>query len=878
MSLFPAYSPNVLTENKDDEQVRWESDPPSETNDVMEAELLASDVEEETVSRRVETIPASNDDFYVDCKMDCGNLRVSTLYYPGRPQYESSTRRLDEGRQSGKERKARRRYFRKRVPDDPDTAAVAERASAYRRLLDDSPHDVSLWERYIDFMERCASEKEAVEAVELAVAKAGGSRELRTRMYAALRRTLPSQPYAERLRNSLAKERDMNIRLELWLELMRAVGSAAEGGVQAVTSVVGAALNDTRNMHSAYADLLYEYGVYIRSGGLWEQLVQLIELVAAMNFPRGPFPPPRDHELERRAELRLRDIEDKAIDSGLPLSAVWVRVEKARGAAHWRPCVSGGVAGSVVDDGGDPQRTPLPHDVAELLLPVVDPHQLFRLSVRLLMLAKVPLVCGNGWSGRGSLGCRWECVEELLPLLSEARTMHEQHAAHAKPAHAQRLLALFLDPPHYFTDEYGYLTWVTALWEGACEWSSGLHRTALLCWRLRWLRALVMVADGGGDADSGAEVQRMRNDGRSLLRRLAGSAPLPFAEWARLERAVGGTTGAVRAARHALRAALTDHDTPHHHILYIARVVCEVGDGDGRPGDVGLPALIAAVLRRPDLIDATPQPADVEQALRHCEEQCELLERGFESDNGRAEADELETLMPSVAEWGAVRALLAPPARRAAILSQLLANPYTGGSATAGRYWEQSACACTATTRSSATARALVQHSPHTYYLAVAGAGAPLWARAGLPADRAAPLPGGVAAFASLLPALFRAIDSNWAPLESEVFARGARRVLTERVGCGALGAALRLEAEGHAARPRLPHALYAALAAAPQHKWLYVRGAVWCGGEAGALADSLLEKLLRLHALPHELEPLEPQKPVPADRTQTETQRAQQP
>lgn len=36
--------------------------------------------------------------------------------------------------------------------------------------------------------------------------------------------------------------------------------------------------------------------------------------------------------------------------------------------------------------------------------------------------------------------------------------------------------------------------------------------------------------------------------------------------------------------------------------------------------------------------------------------------------------------------------------------------------------------------------------------------------------------------------------------------------------------------------------------------QWLYVRGAAWCGGEAAALADALLERALRLHALPDEL------------------------
>lgn len=59
----------------------------------MEAELLASDTEDDpktnvhTVSKPERNHDKSdNDEFYVDCKMDFGNIRVSTLYYPGRPQ------------------------------------------------------------------------------------------------------------------------------------------------------------------------------------------------------------------------------------------------------------------------------------------------------------------------------------------------------------------------------------------------------------------------------------------------------------------------------------------------------------------------------------------------------------------------------------------------------------------------------------------------------------------------------------------------------------------------------------------------------------------------------------------------------------------------
>ncbi|XP_013173154.1 PREDICTED: uncharacterized protein LOC106121871 [Papilio xuthus] len=534
MALFPAYSAKSLEEG-DGDGARW----PLENDDALEEELLASDTEEEMdTPPETEAEPSKNDNYYVDCKSDNGNRRVSTLYYPGRPQYERSSHRLGDTGGEGGQRTRPRRYFRQHLPESTDNRSeVHERAMGLRQSLDDAPLDTGLWERYIDFMETYGGEKDVMDAVELAMHKNRKSRRVRMRWYAALRRTLPPQPYAERLRECLTKEQDMNMRLELWLQLMQASGAAADIG--AVTSLASAALHDTRALPRAYTDIFYAYGVWVRAAGLWEQLVQLIELVAAMNFPRAAFPPPRDLARERCREMKLRNIEDKIIESGLPLPTVWVRVERARAAAHWRPYLppgkeeagpSGEGAGPgpeeacPLDDGGDPQRTPLPHDVAELLQPIVDPHQLFRLSVRLLMLAKVPLLCGSGWSVRGAYGAggEFECGEELLGVLSTARALPPRHAAYITSDIAQRILALFVDPPHYFTDEYGYLTWVNSLWEACCAWACGERRTALLCWRLRWLRALLLAAHAGSapaatgadSATADAEIRRMRADAK----------------------------------------------------------------------------------------------------------------------------------------------------------------------------------------------------------------------------------------------------------------------------------------------------------------------------------------------------------------------------
>ncbi|KPI95902.1 hypothetical protein RR46_11615 [Papilio xuthus] len=297
-----------------------------------------------------------------------------------------------------------------------------------------------------------------------------------------------------------------------------------------------------------------------------------------------------------------------------------------------------------------------------------------------------------------------------------------------------------------------------------------------------------------------------------------------------------------------------------------------VGTTEGQPGLLGVTSLVAAVLRRADLLVCGAKQQDLANALSICEEKCNELQREYEevelgrgAGAGAADAfveDELEVLLPAAAEWGAVRALLYSPWHRARVLTSLIGQPYTGESAAGARFWEQQATSLAVASGSAAVARALAQYCPHSHYLNIVGSCAPLWAQAGVLRRLGGVAVRGVAALAALLPALVRALHSNWAPKESEALCRCVRRVLSAEAamavaGCGVVGALLRLEAEGHAARPRLPHALYAALDLAPQHKWLYVRGAAWCGGEAAGLADALLDKMLRLHALPHELQPL---------------------
>ncbi|XP_041975729.1 uncharacterized protein LOC121730653 [Aricia agestis] len=853
MALFPAYlsvSEEDRKNNGSNTLLSWkDEDLPSEA---VESQLLASDTDEESekyvqnnaqIMSNIKAVPSKCDEYYLDSICDYGNLNVSTLYYPGRPEYYCKKGKID----CKKNKRYVRRYYTSYIPHESDATAVTQRADAYQLLLAQNPQDVALWEKFIDFQEVCGSAESALAAAEQAAERVPGSAVLLQRLLDALEAALPPRELLGRLRALLAAEPRPEARLPLWERLLAALGGDPAADADAATAAAAAALADTRAALAAYPRLLYAAGLQLRAAGLWERLVLLLELAVAMNLPTlGPapaFPPPFDPEAYARAELRLQEIEDEATASGLPLSAVWVRVERARAAAHWRPAPAG-------PPPADPQRAPPPHLLADLLRPLAGPP--LPLAARLLRLAKVPPLPVTDWAARALGPPPLDCAEEMLPLLAAAADLPPAHPARAAPAVARRLLALALDPPHYFSDEWGHLSWTEALWDACCAATTGAARGALLAWRLRWLRAHLLLTEEDG-AGRG-ERARVRSAARAALRRLRCSDPLVVAELARLELLAEGGAAAARTARLALRSAIAS--CPVEHAIYVARVVGEV------ESDAGEGALVYAVLgRATDAPPSPPAPADRVAALQRCEERCAELERRWAAGEGAGadeEAGEEWALLPGAGEWARARAALADPRRRRRLLAALLAAA-PAAPPPAARYYEEAAealvRAAAAEGRAAVVARAVAPLYPNNAYLAVAEAGAPLWAMGELSAEaraRALAGGGGLRPLAGALPALLRALTDagGWGAAarvlrRATVGARGAR--------AGALVWALRLEAEARAGCGAGGGAACAA-AARPGHKWLYVRGAALCGADAPALEDAILERRLRLHALRDEL------------------------
>lgn len=80
----------------------------------------------------------------------------------------------------------------------------------------------------------------------------------------------------------------------------------------------------------------------------------------------------------------VEELEDDILSCGLPIYALWLRLEKLRQRVHWYPVSDA--------DCDDPQRVVLPTDVTDFVRPITSSTLTLRLVVITMFLLKVPLI------------------------------------------------------------------------------------------------------------------------------------------------------------------------------------------------------------------------------------------------------------------------------------------------------------------------------------------------------------------------------------------------------------------------------------------------------------------------------------------------------
>ncbi|XP_054262379.1 nuclear exosome regulator NRDE2 isoform X2 [Macrosteles quadrilineatus] len=356
-----------------------------------------------------------NDRFYEDKIQDKGNFLVDTLYRPAIPRYNKYNQYFKIyklRKKTIKKYKKHKRYYlvqlikREASLDSEDSFSKEEELSKitkdFNQKLAETPSDIETWLDYVRFQNTVLDFEKTYRS-----GSVGGTHVMSQRQLAILERALQHNPANPRL---------LTMRLQL-LELTLPPDQVADECSRALVQDPGcvplwrALIRTSRNnmalcvapavlqqfskalsrlgqlrvhrppgfIEKDILNLMLECGLFLQQAGLWEQLITLLQMYLSLSLTAsGQFTLPAQPQ-----ENQTREQEDLILSSGLPLSVLWLRIEKLRAAYHYLPSANAGA---------DPQRVVFSEDLAGLVQPVMGEELQLQLVAVVFNLLKIPLL------------------------------------------------------------------------------------------------------------------------------------------------------------------------------------------------------------------------------------------------------------------------------------------------------------------------------------------------------------------------------------------------------------------------------------------------------------------------------------------------------
>ncbi|GLG93140.1 CN102 protein [Gryllus bimaculatus] len=239
-------------------------------------------------------------------------------------------------------------------------------------------------------------------------------------------------------------------------------------------------------MESGILDLLLECGLYLRQAGLWEQLWTLLRIYLELNLAQP------DSDLFKSSisvpEDLITDLEETVLNSQLPLPELWYRIEKLREAAHWLPWSS-------EVECEDPQRLVFVDDVSDMLHPITSPKLSIRLALIVMTLLKIPCLPWRHTTmlsiGLHQVPSFLDGVEVLLTMYYPQHTLLLNDKTFLQGA------INLVYGPQYLTSSWPgqehYLEFVTKVFHSSAICLKEPARSAMFIWWLRFERFLVIL-------------------------------------------------------------------------------------------------------------------------------------------------------------------------------------------------------------------------------------------------------------------------------------------------------------------------------------------------------------------------------------------------
>lgn len=485
---------------------------------------------------------------------------------------------------------------------------ITSKTEEYNVALTENPNDVDMWIQYVNYQEvihqferayrgvrgKGTMAERQLSIVDRALALNPGNKQLVRKRITIAEASL-SADVASRQIEALLSTQPASI--ELWRGFVRttqwSLALCSAPGVlnlyikatqQLHQSRRGAPASQTPPAERAIIDLVLDCGLFLRQAGLWEHVWLLVQAYLTLNLIT-----PTTKYFELKSEISEDDVmteEMKVMRSQLPLMTLWARVERIREDAHWLPVSDG-------EESEDPQRHVTGEDIAGMVHPITEPALNFRLIAVCISLLKVPLLpfrdCWVRLLGMDQVPWAVDGPEWFLPVLQPPSPLWKR-----PPVKVIQSVVELVGGPQYLRTTVGqpmYLNSVCRILQLVSDVLPEPAATAFLLWWLRFGRLMVSL-EQSGICKLPSSHRKLRSSVKEILKqdRYRNNLSL-YHEFALLELDLGHSAAAERILSSAAEAAFpgvpvagVPGSTERAALIALYRSLCEVQLAQGDTG------------------------------------------------------------------------------------------------------------------------------------------------------------------------------------------------------------------------------------------------------------------------------------------------------
>ncbi|CAG9832762.1 unnamed protein product [Diabrotica balteata] len=386
---------------------------------------------------------------------------------------------------------------------------LSEKTGFFNSYLTGKPEDINVWLEYINFQDTVHQFEKSYRKGSIAKAQ----RVLGERKLSILDKALMSNPYSEKLhrerlniavvtfpsdelqiylRDLVEKDKSNIILWQGYIEATQcSMSHCSTPEVLSLYTKCLSTLHQLRQtnimerhlLEECILKMLYQCGLFMKQAGLFEQLWTLLRMYLELNL--SPNNSSRFHILSEFAESQLMELEDIIFASNLPLHELWLRTEKLREACHWLPSVDD-------EKCEDPQRIVLTDDVVQLIHPITMPGNIFKMSATIFSLLKIPLLpCRHSTMGELGLDYVPWSFDSVEPLLSMYFPLYPVDTSTSLWSNIRLAVG-----PQYLNKIPGheeYLGFINKIMENVANCLTGDEKTAITLWYFKFQRLLIIL-------------------------------------------------------------------------------------------------------------------------------------------------------------------------------------------------------------------------------------------------------------------------------------------------------------------------------------------------------------------------------------------------